>query len=274
MTNLKSIVSAQWLQENLTNPDVVVIDCRFRLQDPSWGVEQYLNSHIPGAYYLNLDQDFSSLVQQHGGRHPLPNPNSFAKKLEELGIIKGKTMVIAYDDSRFAFSARLWWLLRYYGHEPVALLDEGWNGWLNNNYPTSYLIPELKTGSFQPEINPNWTIDIETLKQRKDLPSVVLVDCREEDRYRGEREPIDPVAGHIPGAVNLFWQNITDSQGKLQPLSVLQQLWQPYQSAEELIFYCGSGVTACVGIFALEILGIKNYKLYPGGWSDWCSYHN
>jgi thiosulfate/3-mercaptopyruvate sulfurtransferase len=272
MANFKSIVSAQWLQENLTNPDVVIIDCRFRLVEPNWGYEQYLKGHIPGAYYVNLDQDLSGSIQEHGGRHPLPNPKSLGSKLEQTGIIKGKTMVVAYDDCCFAFAARFWWLLRYYGHDQVALLDGGWNEWLNMGFSTSDSIPEQKTGSFQPQINLDWIIDINTLKQRKDLPSVVLVDSREGDRYRGEREPLDPIAGHIPGAVNLFWQQITDAQGKIQSLSIQQQLWQPYLDKEEIIVYCGSGVTACVNILSLEMLGIKDYKLYPGGWSDWCSY--
>jgi thiosulfate/3-mercaptopyruvate sulfurtransferase len=274
MTNYQGIVSAQWLQANLTNPEVKIIDCRFRLQDSHWGYQQYLQSHIPGAYYLDLDRNLSSPVRQHGGRHPLPDPQVLARKLANVGIIAGKTMVVAYDDSRFAFAARLWWLLRYLGHDKAALLNGGWHGWRENNYPTTDIVPPSEPGSFPPEIATDWIVDLETVKQRKDLLSVVLVDAREGDRYRGEREPIDPIAGHIPGAVNLFWQEFTDSQSNIQPLSKQQQLWQPYQNAEEIILYCGSGVTACVNLFSLEMVKRKGCKLYPGGWSDWCSYLN
>lgn len=272
MTNYQSVVSAQWLQDNLTNPDVKIIDCRFRLQNPDWGNQEYLKNHIPEAYYLDLNKDLSSAVQKHGGRHPLPDFDLFASKLEKIGIIKNKTRVIVYDDSRFAFAARLWWLLRYLGHKEVALLDGGWNGWVNNNLQTTDIIPKEDQGSFQPEIASDWIVNIDTVKQRKDLSSVILLDAREEKRYAGEEEPIDPVAGHIPGAINVFWQKITDSEGYLIPLDMQKQIWQPLEKAEEIIVYCGSGVTACVDIFSLEMVGIKNYKLYPGGWSDWCSY--
>lgn len=272
MTNYQGIVSAQWLQDNLARGEVIIIDCRFRLQDPAWGYQQYLQSHIPGAYYLDLNRDLSSSVKQHGGRHPLPEFDLFAHKLASMGIIAGKTMVVAYDDSRFAFAARLWWLLRYLGHEKVALLNGGWSSWRENNYPTTDIVPPSIPGFFQPKIATDWVVDIETVKQRKDLSSVVLVDARSGDRYRGEREPIDPIAGHIPGAVNLFWQDLSDSQNNIQPLKQQQQLWQPYQNAEEIIVYCGSGVTACVNLFSLEMLKFNNCKLYPGGWSDWCSY--
>ena len=272
MTNYQGMVSAQWLRANLAKRDVKIIDCRFRLQDSSWGYQQYLQSHVPGAYYLDLDRDLSSPVRQHGGRHPLPDPHLLAGKLANLGIIAGKTMVVAYDDSRFAFAARLWWLLRYLGHEKVALLDGGWHNWRENNYPTTDIVPPSEKGFFQPEIAPDSIADLETVKQRKDLPSVVLVDARSGDRYRGEREPLDPIAGHIPGAVNLFWQQLIDSLGKIKPLSQQRQLWQPYQNAEEIIVYCGSGVSACVNLFSLKMLKFKVCKLYPGGWSDWCSY--
>jgi thiosulfate/3-mercaptopyruvate sulfurtransferase len=272
--NDRKIVSAEWLNENLTNPNIKIIDCRFTLKDPNFGNEEYLKNHIPNAYYLDLNKDLSSEVQKHGGRHPLPDPNVFARKLEEIGIIKNETMVIAYDDSRFAFSARLWWLLRYLGHEKVALLDGGWNGWLKHNYPTTDIVPESTQSSFVPEIATDWIVDIETVKQRKDLSSVILLDSRQEERYRGEKEPIDLVAGHIPGAINVFWQKITDSEGNLVSLDLQKQIWQNFSDAEEIIVYCGSGVTACVNIFSMTMLGMKNYKLYPGGWSDWCSYFN
>ena len=272
MNEIKNVVSQQWLDQQLNNPQVIIVDCRFQLKEPTWGYQQYLNSHIPGAYYLNLDKDLSSPVKKHGGRHPLPQPELLAEKLAAMGIIKDETLVVAYDDSRFAFAARLWWLLRYLGHERIALLDGGWSSWKSAGYPVEDNLPVAKQGEFVPQPRLDWIVDIEKVKSRKDLPEVVLVDSRDNDRYRGEREPIDPIAGHIPGAVNSPWKEVSDQSGYLRPQQAQQQLWAEYQQAREIILYCGSGVTACVNLFSLELTGINNAKLYPGGWSDWCSY--
>lgn len=274
MNEYQSIVSAQWLSDYLNDPNLVIVDCRFRLADPEWGYQQYQDSHIPGAFYLDLDKDLSSPVniKKHGGRHPLPDTNALATKLEAISITSGETFVVAYDDFRFAFAARLWWLLRYLGHSKVALLDGGWKGWTNAQYPVSDQLPTPKSGKFIPQLQSDSIVDIDTVKAKKDLPSVALIDSRAGDRYRGEYEPTDPIAGHIPGAVNSFWERVSDEQGFFRPLEEQKQLWTPYQDTEELIFYCGSGVTACVNLLSLEVLGYKNTKLYPGGWSDWCSY--
>lgn len=272
MSEFQSIVSPEWLASHLDDLQLIIVDCRFRLTQPPWGYQQYVSSHIPGAFYLDLDRDLSSPIEKHGGRHPLPNPQSLATKLETIGITSGETWVIAYDDARFAFASRLWWLLRYLGHHKVSLLDGGWNGWTQGGYPVTEVLPTPKLGTFTPKIQPDLLLDIETVKAKKDLPSVVLIDCREGDRYRGEREPIDPVAGHIPGAINSHWQLVSDELGYFRPQTEQQKLWQPYQDADELILYCGSGVTACVNLLSLDVIGYKNTKLYAGGWSDWCSY--
>ena len=272
MSQPSSIISCEWLANQLSNPQVVIIDCRFRLGQPDWGEQAYQTSHIPGAYYLNLDRDLSSPVTSHGGRHPLPDIPRLAEKMEAMGIILGETLVIAYDDLRFAFAARLWWLLRYLGHEKVALLDGGWTAWQKQGYRVTDAASEPRLGNFRATPHSDWIVDIEGVKSRKDLPSVVLIDSRDSDRYRGEREPIDPIAGHIQGAINSPWKQITNSEGYLLPLDELETLWQDYQETEEIIVYCGSGVTACVNLFSLALVGITKAKLYPGGWSDWCSY--
>lgn len=266
------MVSGESLVSQLSNPQVVVADCRFRLGEPNWGYEQYLDSHIPGAYYLNLDHDLSSPITRHGGRHPLPDIDRLSQKLETMGIIFGETLVVAYDDMQFAFAARFWWLLRYLGHENVALLDGGWKGWQQQGYPVSKTLPETCVGHFTPHPQPNWIVDSQGVRASQDNPSVVLIDSRHGDRYRGEFEPIDPVAGHIPGAINSPWKQVSDESGYLLPLTNQQALWQDYTQAEEIIVYCGSGVTACVNLFSLTLAGISGAKLYPGGWSDWCSY--
>jgi len=265
------IVSPAWLAEHLEDPNIVIVDCRFSLANPQLGQQQYQESHIPGAFYLDLDQDLSSPIQKHGGRHPLPNPEKLSKKLSEIGITSRQTLVVAYDDSRFAFASRLWWLLRYFGHEQVVLLDGGFGQWKNSEYPISSNIPTAKLGQFTPEIQSEMLVNIETVKARKDLPGVVLIDSREPERYLGKTEPTDPIAGCIPGAVNYPWQEVTETTGFVK-INEQSQRWENIKNSEEIIVYCGSGVTACVNLLSLELAGIDQAKLYGGSWSDWCSY--
>lgn len=266
MTNIPFVVSAQYLNEHLADPNLVIVDCRFALLEPQLGKRQYQISHLPGAHYLDLNQDLSATVAAHGGRHPLPNLTQLAQKLSAIGVNSGQTQVIVYDDSRFAFAARLWWLLRYLGHDHVAVLDGGWQGW-QHGYAVTDAIPTPQQGVFVPQLRSNWVVDIEALKSP--LPGVVVIDSRESDRYLGKQEPIDPIAGHIPGAINYPWQEVTDAQGYLD---INQQRWSAIADSSEIVVYCGSGVTACVNLLALELAGISGAKLYAGGWSDWCSY--
>jgi thiosulfate/3-mercaptopyruvate sulfurtransferase len=282
------MVSATWLSQHLDDPQMIVIDCRFDLANPQAGRQHYEVSHIPGAFYFNLNQDLSSPVGQHGGRHPLPDPGILAEKLTAIGILSSSasssvetsaqapTQIILYDNSRLAYAARAWWLLRYLGHEHVAVLDGGWSGWQAAGHPVTVALPTPRSGNFIPRIQPNWVVDIEAVKALKDLPTVALVDSREGDRYRGEREPIDPVAGHIPGAVNYPWQEVTDEQGYLRSPDEQRQRWAALsggtEAPTEILVYCGSGVTACVNLLSLELAGIETGKLYAGSWSDWCSY--
>jgi thiosulfate/3-mercaptopyruvate sulfurtransferase len=266
------LVSPGWLMEQLGEPTIAIVDCRFSLAQPELGRQQYEAGHIPGAYYLDLNQDLSSPVGKRGGRHPLPDTSILAKKLETMGIQSANpTRVIVYDDSRFAFAARLWWLLRYLGHAEVAVLDGGWGAWQEAGYPTTTEIPVAKSGEFVPHIQTNWVVDRDQVRLRKESAGVALVDAREGDRYRGEREPIDPVAGHIPGAINLPWQEVTDAQGWAKSPQAQRDRWTTVADAEEIIVYCGSGVTACVNLLSLELAGMNHGKLYAGSWSDWCA---
>ncbi|MFB2838653.1 sulfurtransferase [Floridanema evergladense] len=274
MSDIPLIISPQWLSEHLEDPQIVIVDCRFSLADPELGRRQYQTNHIPGAFYLDLNQDLSSPVKEHGGRHPLPNIEELAEKLTAMGVYSQETLVVAYDDSRFGFAARLWWLLRYLGHDKVALLDGGWKSWVAGNYPVTDGIPIGKPGKFVVNLRSPMVVDIETVKTRKDLPGVVLIDSREGERYRGEKEPIDPIAGHIPGAVNYPWQQVTDEQGNAKSPEAQKSRWSEVENAEEIMVYCGSGVTACVNLLSLEMAGINQGKLYAGSWSDWCSYLN
>jgi thiosulfate/3-mercaptopyruvate sulfurtransferase len=267
------VVSADWLYQHLDDPQVAIVDCRFALMEPAAGRQQYQESHIPNAYYFDLNRDLSSPVQKHGGRHPLPNVEELAAKLAEIGIHSNPpTLVVAYDDSRLAFAARFWWLLRYLGHDRVAVLDGGWSAWQTAGYPVTADIPVAKSGNFVPQLQPDRVVDIETVKARKDLPTVTLIDSREGERYRGEREPIDPIAGHISGAVNFPWQEVTNAEGYIRSSVEQQQRWSDLPPASEILVYCGSGVTACANLLSLELAGISTGKLYAGSWSDWCSY--
>ncbi|MFN9468382.1 MAG: sulfurtransferase [Pseudanabaena sp.] len=266
----RHVVSSAWLHTHLYDPQLVILDCRYSLMNQELGFNQYQESHIEGAYFLDLNRDLSSPIQKHGGRHPLPDINQLAAKLSQIGVTSGETMIVAYDDSRFGFAARLWWLLRYMGHEYVAVLDGGFAGWQAQNYETSSTVPSVRVGKFIPNIQTEFVVDIETVKSRKDLPEVVLIDSREGDRYRGEREPIDPIAGHIEGAVNYPWMEVTNEQGFV--IDNQGDRWQEVKNAQEAIVYCGSGVTACVNLLSLKLAGIETGKLYAGSWSDWCSY--
>ena len=272
MNDNNLIVSSEWLAANTENPQVVIIDCRFSLADSESGQKQYQESHIPGAFYLDLNRDLASAVGKHGGRHPLPNMGELAEKLSAIGINSSETLVVAYDDSRLAFAARLWWLLRYMGHSKVALLDGGFSAWKAAGYSVTNTLPQPREGKFVVQLQQDLAVDIETVKEQKDLPGEVLIDSRESERYAGLREPIDPIAGHIPGAVNYPWQEVTDETGKVRSTSAQKQRWAQLEIGAEIIVYCGSGVTACVNLLSLEIAGIPDAKLYVGSWSDWCSY--
>jgi thiosulfate/3-mercaptopyruvate sulfurtransferase len=280
---MSSIVTAASLDSYLadrSNLDLKIIDCRFALGDPDLGRQQYDTAHIPGADYLDLNRDLSSAVGIHGGRHPLPDDRVLGSKLAAMGI-NSDTLVVAYDDSRFAFAARLWWLLRYYGHDRIAILDGGYRNWLNAGYAVTADLPAASApGNFQPHIQSDWIVDIDRVRAIQHSPTHLPIDSREPDRYLGKIEPIDPVAGHIPSAVNYPWQDVTTPDGFALPIEAQQQRWaaispdlEPLaQQPLERVVYCGSGVTACVNLFSLELAGIKGAKLYPGSWSDWCSY--
>ena len=266
------IVSPQWLADHLDS-DLIIIDCRFSLPEPDLGQQQYDAGHIPGAYYLDLNRHLSRPVQTHGGRHPLPFWPKFVDNLNLMGIqSRPQTPVVIYDASRFAFAARLWWILKYLGHQNIALLDGGIDAWMLAGLPLSSETPRPQVGRFVPEPQADWIVDIDYVRQHKDNIGTMVIDSRSADRFRGEREPIDPIAGSIPGAVNYFWQDISTPNGQLKPADTLAHHWRAVDAADEVIVYCGSGVTACVNLFSQVVAGKPMGKLYPGGWSDWCSY--
>ncbi|MBF2097674.1 MAG: sulfurtransferase [Gloeomargaritaceae cyanobacterium C42_A2020_066] len=267
------VITVAELVARLDDPRLVVVDCRFDLSQPPRGRALYDQGHIPGAHYLDLNRDLSGPVRNHGGRHPLPDPGDLAHTLGAMGVT-ADSLVVAYDDSRLAFAARLWWLIRYLGHPQVAVLDGGFAAYQAAGRPTTRAVPGPRPGQFTPQIQAAWVVDRATVQARKDLPQVALVDAREPSRYRGDYEPIDPVAGHIPGALNLPWQAATTPEGLLHPPDVHQANWQQVLSphTQEVMVYCGSGVTACVNLLSLALAGRPPAQLYAGSWSDWCTY--
>lgn len=261
-----SLISATELQAQLGR-HIVVLDCRFNLSDKQQGNQLYRQGHIPNAVYFDLEKDLSSPIQIRGGRHPLPDIQLLQQKLRRAGVSQHTPLVI-YDDSRMAYAARTWWLLKYMGHSNVRILNGGFRAWLAINGKLDRREPDAKSGNFTAAIVDGCTVDRNDILSNKQL---VLIDAREARRFKGLEEPIDPIAGSIPNAVNYFWQDITDDQGFIKPLEWQASHWESLIDTENLVSYCGSGVTACVNIFSLYLCG-RDAKLYPGSWSDWCSY--
>jgi len=267
-SDTQPLISAEQLLSRAD--DVLVVDCRFSLTDADAGDEQYRESHIPGAVYLHLQRDMSAPVAEHGGRHPLPDPAQFCDRLAAMGIGRD-TAVVAYDANGMAYAARLWWMMTGLGYTNVQVLDGGLQAWLNAGGELSDVIAGPAPVSAHSASEFAASVNIDGLRESM-AAGAVLVDSREEKRYRGLEEPIDPVAGHIPGALNYPWQSVTDEQGLA--LNRAQQVlrWQALEPDRELVVYCGSGVTACVNILSLHLAGRKDVKLYAGSWSDWCSW--
>jgi thiosulfate/3-mercaptopyruvate sulfurtransferase len=267
---MKNIVSVKWLSEHLDLEDVVVVDCRFELNDRDEGRRTYLKSHIPKAVYFDLEDDLSGEKQVHGGRHPLPNIATFVDTLGAAGISE-TAKVIAYDDGSCAMAGRLWFLLKYLGHKEVYVLDGGFEEWVNSGYPATKDMSQSMKKNYVPQIQEHLLVNVSNVKGVIGEQNVQLVDARAPERFKGEVEPIDIAAGHIPSAQNYFWQNnLRNSKWKTK-----EELTELYESLseKEIISYCGSGVTACVNLLGMDEAGIDS-KLYLGSWSDWCSYRD
>jgi len=267
-----TLIDPETLQAHLDDPDWVVVDCRFSLSDPAYGRRAYQDAHIPGAVYAHLDEDLSGpIVPGRTGRHPLPDPDRLAQKLGAWGI-DNRTQVVAYDDAGGAFAARLWWLLGWLGHDAVAVLDGGWSRWVREGRPVRSGIETRSPRTFVPRIRPERVVSADEVLQHLHDPAWRLLDARAPARYRGEQEPIDPVAGHIPGAVNApFAENLTPD-GTFRPSEQLRQRFEALLGdvpSERVVCYCGSGVTAAHNLLAMAHAGLPGARLYAGSWSEW-----
>lgn len=270
----KMLVSAKELYELQLAGDCVVVDCRFNLVDTQAGYQSYLLSHIPHAVYANLDKDLSSRVTPVSGRHPLPDAQGFAQFLSRSGWQEGMALV-AYDDMGGAFAARLWWLMKYFGQLGAALLDGGLAAWMSAGYATDSAVADVSVAVATPvpmQAHPEMVMTASEVESRLANQEILLVDARASERFRGDVEPIDSVAGHVPGARNLpFNENMT-SAGQFKQPQDIRQRWLQLQGdsrSDKLVHMCGSGVTACFNQFAAELAGIQGSKLYAGSWSEW-----
>ncbi len=264
---MKNIVSVDWLYAKLDDESVIPVDCRFYLNNKDQGQEEYHDAHIPGAHYADLEKNLSGPVRDRGGRHPLPDVDQFVSFLESMGVDETKT-VVAYDAQNTAMAARLWWMLKYLGHEKVYVLDGGFQAWEKKNYPLTEKLPDVEKTTFKPDIQEDMVAELDEVRVAADTEDVVLIDARDEARYLGKSEPIDAKAGHIPGARNRFFMDNIE-QGTWKSTEQLKERFEVED--KQVINYCGSGVTACVNVLALDEIGKKS-KLYVGSWSDWSSY--
>ncbi|MBP3967272.1 sulfurtransferase [Paenibacillus lignilyticus] len=268
---MKNIVSLKWLLARMYESDIVIVDCRFQLGKPESGREAYKESHIPGAVYLDLEKDLSSAITEHGGRHPLPDIAELTGTLSRAGI-GNASRVIAYDDQGGAMASRLWWLLKYLGHEQVFVLDEGFTAWQKAGFPVSADQKVLIPSPFFATVQHNMLVEVDEVQEKLGKAGVTLIDSREAARYRGEVEPIDRVAGHIPGAINRFWAEGRGADGQWKSAEEQAARFEGLAKDGETIVYCGSGVTACPNVLALQEAGFTNVRLYAGSWSDWISF--
>ncbi len=271
MAVFDTLISVNELQHRIHDSDVVVVDCRFSLADPDQGRRNYSQGHLPGAVYAHLDVDLAGAITARSGRHPLPDPDRFVRTVQNWGV-SPDSQVIVYDDAGGGIAARLWWLLHWMGHTSTALLDGGFSAWAAAALPVSMTNESPPTGSFSGKPVLARAIDADEVHARlASDEEFLLVDARDDARFRGEQEPIDPVAGHVPGARNLPFNSSLQADGRFLPADELRRLWEPLKpgQAGEWAVMCGSGVTACHLALSARIAGLPAPRLYVGSWSEW-----
>ena len=288
-----TLISPENLHKHVYDPHWYIFDCRFALADPEQGRRDYEKGHISGARYADLDKDLCGPIRTRPGgftetavltgRHPLPDVDTFVATLNRWGVTNN-TQVVAYDDKGGGLAAaRLWWMLRWVGHDPVAVLDGGWQGWIGKQYPVSsgqYSVSseqlevsrQLAGKPFRAQVRPELLATTEDVQAMMGDPERLIVDSRTPERYRGEIEPIDPVAGRIPGAANVAYGDTQTANGFFRPAQALKEQFEQLLdnvSPQNTVFYCGSGVTAAASLLAMKHAGLGDGKLYAGSWSEW-----
>ena len=267
----RTLVSSQVLVNQLTDPHWIVVDCRFSLSDADAGRGDYLAGHIPTAHYAHLNHDLSGQMTASSGRHPLPDAMELAQKLGSWGITSS-SQVVVYDDANGAIAARLWWLLRWLGHDKVAVLDGGWRHWLAQGYPVQQTKPVSLPTQYPARIHDSAWLTSDQVGEQLAANSIVLIDARTAERFEGREEPIDPIAGHVPGALNHPFQLNLDRNGLFKKPGMLRAAYQALiegHNPDEVVHMCGSGVTACHNLLAMEHAELTGSRLYVGSWSEW-----
>ena len=268
-----TLITAKEVLAHLHDPDWVIIDCRFSLQEASKGREDYLEGHIPGAFYAHLDEDLSApVVPGKTSRHPMLPVDRMVDLFSSWGI-DDKVQVVVHDYKGGGMAVRLWWMLQWLGHEAVAVMDGGWANWQAQNYPVSVEAPDRQPRQFVPRLQEGWTMDASQVAVVSRDPEYRIVDSRNYERYIGQEEPIDPVAGHIPGAINIPFGENVDEDGFFKDPETLRQQFESGGlkgiAPGHVVFYCGSGVTSCHNVLAMLHAGLGMTRIYPGSWSEW-----
>jgi thiosulfate/3-mercaptopyruvate sulfurtransferase len=267
------LVTAEELIAHVGDPNWRIFDCRHDLGNTEYGAAAYAKGHIPGALFLHLDRDLSGAKTGRNGRHPLPDPAAFAKLMGERGV-GPDTQVVAYDNEGGIFASRLWWMLCWIGHDKVALLDGGLPGWRRAKQALVTEVPEVTPANFTPRPQP-LAVNVGDVLESLGQPDRLILDARAPERFTGEEETLDPIGGHIPGAVNRFYfDNLDDAGCYFKAPDELRAEFVPLLAGRDpaqVIQQCGSGVTACHNLLAMEIAGLKGSRLYPGSWSEWCA---
>ena len=251
--------------------NVIVLDCRHELSRPEWSDIAYAEGHIPTAQQAHLDRDLSSPITPQSGRHPLPDVTKFARELGQWGI-DNTVQVVAYDQGNGMYASRAWWLLRWLGHTSVAVLDGGFAAWQEAGLRISREPGTGAARTFVPHVASDAALSTAEVQQALARKTVALVDARGADRFAGENETVDPIAGHVPGAANRPFAKNVDARGRFLPAAELRRQWTEAlagRDAQEVVAMCGSGVSACHNLLALEIAGLSGARLYPGSWSEW-----
>lgn len=270
--SFSTLVDAGTLARHLNDPGWRVFDVRHQLADTEYGERVYGQGHIPGALFLHCDRDLSGPTTGSNGRHPLPDPAVLAARLAASGV-GADTQVVVYDDSQGMIAGRLWWLLRWLGHDMVAVLDGGLDAWRAQGGPLTKDVPIPRSAAFEARPR-DWVVDAHDVLIHLESAGMRLIDARSPDRFRGENETMDPVGGHIPGARNRFFRDNLGPDGRFKPAAALRTEWlAALRDAvpEQVVHQCGSGVSACHNILAMEVAGLPAPRLYAGSWSEWCA---
>ncbi|HZX32681.1 MAG TPA: sulfurtransferase [Rhodocyclaceae bacterium] len=267
-----TLVDTGTLARHVNDPGWRIFDVRHQLADTGYGERVYQQGHIPGAQFLHCDRDMSGPTTGTNGRHPLPDPEILAARLGACGV-DGATQVVVYDDAQGMIAGRLWWLLRWLGHDKVAVLDGGLQAWQAAGGALVADAPAVRPAIFVPQVR-DLVVDAHYVLTHIESAGMRLVDARSPDRYRGENETIDPVGGHIPGASNRFFRDNLGPDGRFKPAEALRAEWLPLlgeSAPDQVVHQCGSGVSACHNVLAMEIAGLSGSRLYAGSWSEWCA---